>query len=620
MEEPKHSSTFPPRPPAEEDDKSKWKPAGDRGGSRKHVTMATASRYLGDRRYLVRRPLVSSTPTSILKKTETEEDVSRSEGTQKDTDVSSLTPLELTLESFDRSHSDVSSSSRDLSSPVGVSDLGTSVLHNPRTCESPFPVRTWPQQSLSSSILEVQRLNTPLRPPLTSTVLYPSYTPRSRYSGTGLTGVEGQQKSRFSGKPSNGHLLSVHQLNYWACAIPKTSPPSPDRRSRAWDPNQEYQTLLDYTYPLRPERELVEWNSSRLQTKSSLWDSGIEVDRLCSSNSLSALGFSACETEQSRDRNSEGQRSRDQQVLTDSSDGLQFSQTDPLGLSLRDRGSPSDGHQRRSPSSCPAFIGSTSVLPRGEEEDEDEEEFWHLPLELEELKLLSRQVREATTQLAQPVNSSWGSLGPHTSSVHSSTSAPGVLEAEGRGNSETAGKGTSRLRQIGADRGVSEPLRRSFGELVAPAGRRSGGACIQEEDVLAELLRSPRSQRGSREDSGSLLRHLQTFCSQLEQLIQQLYALSERTELWSRASVDGDPVSDHLHQPLTSSVLHTGHRLLNCIDATSPFLRDTLLMIERTSGAVGQQEDVREPSDLDQVRGLLDARDFIQMTVGRPLT
>lgn len=61
----------------------------------------------------------------------------------------------------------------------------------------------------------------------------------------------------------------------------------------------------------------------------------------------------------------------------------------------------------------------------------------------------------------------------------------------------------------GADRGASEPLRRSFGELVAPAGRRSGGACFQEEDVLAELLRSPRSQRGSREDSGSLLRHLQ---------------------------------------------------------------------------------------------------------------
>lgn len=60
-----------------------------------------------------------------------------------------------------------------------------------------------------------------------------------------------------------------------------------------------------------------------------------------------------------------------------------------------------------------------------------------------------------------------------------------------------------------ADHGVSEPLRRSFGELVAPAGQRSGGASIHEEDVLAELLGSPRSRRVSREDSGSLLRHLQ---------------------------------------------------------------------------------------------------------------
>lgn len=151
-----------------------------------------------------------------------------------------------------------------------------------------------------------------------------------------------------------------------------------------------------------------------------------------------------------------------------------------------------------------------------------------------------------TTQLAQPVCSSWGSLGPHTSSVYSSTSGPGVLEAEGRGNSKTGEKGTSRLSQIGiytsfmgtegmllslspsieqeswleyslmfkcclsgANHGVSKPLRRSFGELVAPAGQRSGGTCIQEEDVLAELLGSPRSQGGSREDSGSLLRHLQ---------------------------------------------------------------------------------------------------------------
>lgn len=72
MEEPEHSSTFPLRPPTE-DDESASKPARDRGGSCKRVTMASVSRYLTDRRYLVRRPLVSAQHTSILKKMETEE-------------------------------------------------------------------------------------------------------------------------------------------------------------------------------------------------------------------------------------------------------------------------------------------------------------------------------------------------------------------------------------------------------------------------------------------------------------------------------------------------------------------------------------------------------------------
>lgn len=71
MEEPKHSSGFPLRPPTEKGDTSKSEPTRDRGGSRKSITMASASRYLTDKRYSVRRPLVSD-HTSILKKTETE--------------------------------------------------------------------------------------------------------------------------------------------------------------------------------------------------------------------------------------------------------------------------------------------------------------------------------------------------------------------------------------------------------------------------------------------------------------------------------------------------------------------------------------------------------------------
>lgn len=71
MEEPKNSSAFPLRPPREEGDKGQAEATRHRGGSRKSITMASASRYLTDRRYSVRRPLVSD-HTSILKKMETE--------------------------------------------------------------------------------------------------------------------------------------------------------------------------------------------------------------------------------------------------------------------------------------------------------------------------------------------------------------------------------------------------------------------------------------------------------------------------------------------------------------------------------------------------------------------
>lgn len=331
------------------------------------------------------------------------QDVSRNEGNQKHTDVSALIPIELTLESCHGSRCDISSSlanRENLRSSLG--ELRASVLLKQHTYESPFIVRRSSQQSLSSSILEVQRLNTPIRPPLTSTVLYPSYTPRSGYSRTSLIGHIRQNNSCFYEGPSN--KLSVHQLNYRTCAIPKYSPPSADRCSRDWDPNQEYQDLLDYTYPLRPEQEHSEWNSSVFQPTSHLQDSGIEVDHLCSSNRLSGLSFSGSETEQTREKNTviRAQRSLDQQVLTGFSKGLlsriQVSQSDPVNLcvdSLHNGESMMDSprHQHQPPSSCTTFVHSTSLLPWCRDAGgEVDDEFWHLPLELEELKLLSRQV------------------------------------------------------------------------------------------------------------------------------------------------------------------------------------------------------------------------------------
>ncbi|NXS13643.1 CEP68 protein, partial [Neodrepanis coruscans] len=66
--------------------------------------------------------------------------------------------------------------------------------------------------------------------------------------------------------------VSSYQADYWACAIPDSLPPSPDRRSPHWNPNKEYEDLLDYAYPLKPRYKLGRMPEPFLH------DSGIGLD------------------------------------------------------------------------------------------------------------------------------------------------------------------------------------------------------------------------------------------------------------------------------------------------------------------------------------------------------
>ncbi|XP_068182995.1 centrosomal protein of 68 kDa isoform X2 [Antennarius striatus] len=427
--------------------------AADSRQPHKSVAMAPKSRYLTDRRYSARKPLFATEQhASILKKTDPPEhtqrdkqlDPTRRDEHQLHPAFSVLTRAREALppETFDLSHSDISSSSGwrdDLGSPLAVSELRV----GPFSEGSPFPVRRPSQRSPSSSILEVQRFSPPMRPRLTSTVLHPTYTPRLGGSRMGRTRLGQGGRAEQSGEgdkersQSKVSPMSPHQANYWACAIPKAPPPSPDRSSSRWDPNREYQALLDYTYPLRPGQVVTEWNPSKLRgdslllTDPNFQDSGIEPDQLCSSRSLSGLGFSL----------SVGHRSPDLQAFTQSDPDSSISQSDPVDFS-RDspdgksrRGTSRQRHHHRPPSSSsssslsPAFIRSTSLLPRsrcfGGEVDE---EFRPLPEQLEELQLLSRQVREATAQLSRPLGASWESLDPDATSILSST--PLLLEKQ----------------------------------------------------------------------------------------------------------------------------------------------------------------------------------------------
>lgn len=636
---------------------SKTEEEGDRGRSNRSVTMAPTSRYLTDRQYVARKPLFTEEQhTSILKKTypqrhreeEKQLSVSRTEENQRHNSTNFMTRERedsWSPESFRPPHTVSLSSRGDPDSPCRVSELRSRLYHEEPSLRSTFSSSRSTQHSFTRSILEVQRLNPPLRPRLTSTVLHPTYTPLSGKSRAGQTqlrverregGAGGEHKACSSRGRSKGQTMSPHQANYWACAIPKSLPPSPDRHSAGWDPNREYQALLDYTYPLRPG-QVSEWDTSEpqrdslLQTDPNLQDSGIELDHLCSPSSLSGLG-----TGLARRTGTHGENPRSPDLQgSRSSDGLlsgnRHSRTDPVGLSVDslDCGTNTGGnnlykkrghhhqHHGVSFSTSTAVRRSTSVLPRSRCVCRDlDEEFWPLPDQLEELQHLSQQVREVTARLSRPVTASWESLEPGTTSILSSIALPEDKGTEDKeelkdtdedvdeGQDETDIKERSAALTAAGDFSVSEAVKRNTGASVEPVGGGLSRSRLREVEALVEqlsglaLLDSQRSSQEDQEQRESLMQHIKVFCSHLEQLIQRLYAVSERMELLTAPTVDIDSVKTSLaeyqsfqrdvssHQPLVSCVLQTGHLLLSCINATSPFLRDTLLLIERQSGAL----------------------------------
>ncbi|MEQ2191159.1 hypothetical protein XENOCAPTIV_022429, partial [Xenoophorus captivus] len=422
----------------------------------------------------------------------------------------------------DLSLSDLSlptASGEEPSSPLTVPELQTQRSHRTPTAGLLFHGRS-AQGNFSSSVLEVQNINPPLRPRLTSTVLHPTYTPRSRYrspSQTHLRPREGSGIEETKPRSSGVNSECSYQVDYWACAIPKGMPPSPDRKSAAWNPNKEYEALLDYTYPLRPGHVNSERNRSELQTDSLLRtnlimkDSGIEMDQFCSSASLSGLDPSDSGEGRSRDISPlcAEYMLPDLQVFPRSSDvppcSTPLSLTHPISLSLesldcsKDRTGTSyqsrDGcdsqHHAVASSSSTAFIRSTSVLPRsrwaGGEIDED---YWPLPEQLEELQQLSRQLYRYS--LSPPICSACFAF---------------FSAASGDGDSDT--------------------LRSSAGAGLDPAG---GG--LNQTGVRERLVKQLHGSTlpDSQEWSDSLMKHIQVFSSQLELLIQQLYALSQSME------------------------------------------------------------------------------------------
>ncbi|XP_061288788.1 centrosomal protein of 68 kDa isoform X3 [Bos javanicus] len=87
-----------------------------------------------------------------------------------------------------------------------------------------------------------------------------------------------QPVSSAGDAPGLGRRRLSFQAEYWACVLPDSLPPSPDRRSPLWNPNKEYEDLLDYTYPLRPGPRLPKQLDSHVLAEPVLQDSGIDLD------------------------------------------------------------------------------------------------------------------------------------------------------------------------------------------------------------------------------------------------------------------------------------------------------------------------------------------------------
>uniref|UniRef100_A0A3P9Q756 Centrosomal protein 68 n=1 Tax=Poecilia reticulata TaxID=8081 RepID=A0A3P9Q756_POERE len=544
------------------------------GENHKSVTIAPKTHYMTDRHYVQRKPLFTEEHrVSILKKH----------------------PETVSWEKYfhcSTFHSKFSVycthglSLRDLSLPTAFGEKPSSTSIVPERCHrEPTSGLTFhgrsAQRSFSSSILEVQSINPPLRPQLTSTVLNPTYMPRSRHPRISQAYLRSKEGSGVEGTKTSSSAANSecwYQVDYWTCAIPKALPPSPDRKSAAWNPNKEYEELLDYTYPLRPGHVSREWNSTELQedsllrTEPNMKDSGIELDHLCSSASLSGFEPSESGGGRSRDRS----RSPDPQVFLASSDvppcstPLSIANLTSLSVDSLDCGRDRGGSDQTASSSA-AFICSANVLPRSRwVGGEVDEEFWPLPAQLEELQQLSRQVKVAA-QINPRVTARCASLDRDTTStlpsVTSSQKTPETAQ-----DKQDGCEGTQRC---AAETGIyflsiSHYTHSSFHHPPVLT-------CFVSEQPL--------------------------FCSQLELLIQQLYALSQSMEKIAAPAGDLVSVKSSLadyqsfqkelssHQPLSSCVLRAGQHLLSCINSTSPFLKDTLLLIEKQTGALQNHSD-----------------------------
>ncbi|NWS73893.1 CEP68 protein, partial [Crotophaga sulcirostris] len=429
--------------------------------------------------------------------------------------------------------------------------------------------------------------------------------------------------------------MSSYQADYWACAIPDSLPPSPDRRSPHWNPNKEYEDLLDYAYPLKPRYKL------RKTPQPFLHDSGIGLDsfsvspegtltstsiygqggqaqggrenghwrfmssaerfstpgpgkRGCSGTGLSYEPLPIANSSFAKSASSHPSRVFAKDVTTEAAGPGSFGCPSVDGRSWCTAGNPFPHHQGQVKSTN-WFLPTTRVLPLRKQWEGDEE-FLSLPPRLQELERLAQFLSSLSLTIRTPGHNHQnlprcGDGRQHLSSVLSPFGEAGGRDE--RGNAEDyaglwppcSSPKPSWENTESCDRIHRDPLQ----GLRLPTGLR--------DTLDGTYLHEPRAKRHPKktQQSESLAHCIKMFCCQLEELIRWLYNIADIADSWVPASPDAESMKASLHRylefrkdvanhrTLTESVLERGEALLDCMVSNSPALKDTLGLIAKQS-------------------------------------
>ncbi|KAM5165441.1 centrosomal protein of 68 kDa isoform 1-T3 [Mantella aurantiaca] len=410
------------------------------------------------------------------------------------------------------------------------------------------------------------------------------------------------------------------QEQYWACAIPNCLPPHPDRDSPNWDPNKEYQDLLDYTYPLNPKYFLNKGNEDTA-TDGFLQDSGIDLGsyNLSCESKYDEFGSSYREDDKLKTvRSSHANdlksphafstplfRRTDYRKFRSSSESSNLtsygdlspyaSRVDLVKESVNsfclpkynafDKLLTTERSTRKSLQKPGKFLASTSVLPLHKDLDSDEE-FLSLPPSLKELDTLATHLKDLSLRADQAGSTDYDQANAckRTLNLSGIDVDQGLLGSLKSRTTDDGFKDLSYVCQLSACQNHSDSEINKFSSL---RDMLDGG-----DSSLVEMIRCPSKMQ----ENKSLVQKIQKFCLQLDKLIKWLYSVAEVTENWTAPKPSMESIQRSLglylklkkdvaeQRTLANSILKDGESLVKCMTVNSSVLKDTLALISKQSG------------------------------------